>query len=555
MAKIKFSRLPAKEFELSRVNVILGANGAGKSKALTEIKSNVPSLFPGKTAVFIEGGRAIKLPAAFKANRSNFSQYETLELAKSTHKGKTQSGISDRITDTFMLLDRKGEELTRLHSDKVTEWIRNGSQGECPQREEPPLSKLCDLFSRIFPQIILTFDHDKKSIICIKNEGQPYNLTGLSDGEKQVLSIIADIGLLADENNVILIDEPELNLNPMLACRLWEEIENDLGNTTFIYCTHCISFAMRENVSNILLFGNSSDQISEIADVSNVPLDDLRELLGTIPAILATSKALVVEGRQNSFDPTFYSWLLDSKDISIIPMEGSSDVKAISSRTGIWSQVTSSVVIHGLVDKDFKPDSEIQELEESNCTSLDLHEAESYLCLPELLAEVSAKIGLVERPPTIQTIEDHIVASFESNLIRIIAKRVFARTNLLLNISISKSELSEVTDQNILKTKLVAKAIEQVDLANQRFSEDYIDSIYDQELENANKILTDRDILGILKLSEGKQLLSSLVKLTGAKNMNDLLRATTKHIKVNDVLCLKLLKEKIIEKLRNVHKS
>jgi ABC-type branched-subunit amino acid transport system ATPase component len=551
MTIITFSRLPDTPFELTRVNVILGANGAGKSKALVEIKGQVPTLFPGKTAVFIEGGRAIKLPASFKANRNNFSQYETLSLATTTHKGKTQNGISDRITDTFMLLDRKGEELTRLHSDAVTKWMKDGKNGDCPEREEPPLSKLCFLFSQIFPQISLEFNHDNKSIICVKNGGNPYSLTELSDGEKQVLSILADIGLLTDEKNVILVDEPELNLNPLLACRLWEEIENDLKNTTFIYCTHCISFTMRENVKNILLLGNSSEQISKIGDVSNVPLNELRELLGTIPAILSTSKALVVEGHQNSFDAVFYDWLLGEKGITVVPMESSSDVKAVSSRTGLWSQVTSSVVLHGVVDRDFKPDSVVQDLEASNCTALELHEAESYLCIPEVLVNITNSMGLLKELLTITEVENKIIANFQSCLLKVVAKRVFEKTNLALNISITKSELANISNEQELKAALCSKASEQVGLASDRFSDELVKDIFDEEFANANEAINSRNILKILKIGEGKQLLSTLATLTGARNMNDLLRAATKHLKIENFLLLSDLRAKILNEFED----
>ena len=59
------------QFVFSRVNVILGANGAGKSKFLTELKDSVAALTSGAKAVYIEGGRTIKIKDVLQLDHTN----------------------------------------------------------------------------------------------------------------------------------------------------------------------------------------------------------------------------------------------------------------------------------------------------------------------------------------------------------------------------------------------------------------------------------------------------------------------------------------------------
>ena len=150
---------------------------------------------------------------------------------------------------------------------------------------------------------------------CRKNNNE-YGPTGLSDGEKQVFSILVDIIELTDSNSILFVDEPELNLNPGLANRLWSSIEALLPDAVFIYATHSVSFAMRETVEHLIVMSNRDDNIQEITDLGALSHNDQQELLGNIPGLLAQGSTLVVEGHDESFDSIFYHWLLEGIDFS-----------------------------------------------------------------------------------------------------------------------------------------------------------------------------------------------------------------------------------------------
>jgi energy-coupling factor transporter ATP-binding protein EcfA2 len=543
--KIKLSRLPDQEFIFNRINILLGANGTGKSKLLKELRDRSANFYGARTVIFVEGGRTIKLTNSLQLNRNNFQQYGTLQTANTTFQNKRKTTLSDRVMDALLLLDRMGQEIRGTHSDKVNEWQKKGCAGIMPVREEPPLNKLFTLFSEIFPSIQLTLNQADKTISCIKNGSSPYPPSELSDGEKQVLSILADIAILGDENSLILVDEPELNLNPALACRVWDTIENDLPNCVFIYTTHNVGFAMRGNVNNVLVLSNTNDNISEINNIGKIESDDLRALLGSIPAILSTTNALITEGRETSFDSIFYRWLIGRNDIEIVPMGGASDVQAVSNRLGVWKAIAPSVKLLGAFDRDYKSNETISSLSSDNCIALGLHEAESYFCIPSVAVMVTEKMGLKETAPTISEIEDIILDEYKNSYLEISAQRVFDKAKLNLAVSIAKNDLKKIETVEELEKKLIEESKNQTDFAIDNLSEDKIKKYLKNEIEFAEKAISDRNIDLILTQLPGKALIAKISSISGARNPSDYARACTKHLIIGDYSQLVELKTKL----------
>lgn len=542
--KITISRLPGQEFTFNRINILLGSNGTGKSKLLNELKENAIKLFPNREVIFIEGGRAIKLTNSLKLSRENFEQYGTLSNANQNFSKKRKSTLSNRVMDALLLLDRMGESIKGSHSDKISDWVKNDKLGPMPMREEPPLNRLFTLFTEIFPSIKLNIRTQDKVIQCIKNDSESYYISSLSDGEKQVLSILADIAILGKPNSLILVDEPELNLNPALACRVWDTIENDLSNSVFIYTTHNVGFSMRSNVDNVLVLSNTNNNISEIKNIGEIETNDLRALLGSIPAILSTSNALITEGRETSFDSIFYRWLIGKNDIEIVPMGGASDVQAVSNRLGVWNTIAPSVKIVGVFDRDYKSNETIESLSSENCIPLGYHEAESYFCIPSVVVMVTEKMGLKESIPSISDIENIIIDEFQSSYLEISAQRIFDKAKLNLAVSISKNELKKIGSVEELEIKLIEESKNQTEYANVKLNEETIKAYLKEEIEYCEKAIAEKNIDIILSIMPGKSLISKMSNISGAKNPSDYARACTKHLKFEDYEQFKRLKNK-----------
>jgi ABC-type branched-subunit amino acid transport system ATPase component len=396
--------IPQISANFGRITVLLGSNGTGKSRALRQIRDRVGAFGePSRPVVYIEGGRVITIPGAISYDFNTFNEFGTVQRARNTFKSRRLAGMAARTRDAFYLLERRGVELKTQHSDAVSEWQRSGCSGECPHIEENPLDRLFKMFSEVFPEIAMRLEgDDNKQLICIKNS-QPYPATELSDGERQVLFILADIALTAEPESLIIADEPELNLNPQLAGRLWDTIEARLPNAIFVYATHNISFAMRPSIECIIALSGRGQPAMQVDSVGDIDPADARDFLGAIPAILAAQLAVVVEGEESSFDSGFYKWVVGQPEVAVVPLGNCHEVYAATTRTGVWNRLASSVQLVGVVDRDYRDDLFLNKYQ-GTCLSLAYHEAESYLCHPTVFSAIARALGTAEIIPTEQEV-------------------------------------------------------------------------------------------------------------------------------------------------------
>lgn len=521
------------QFFFSRINVILGANGAGKSKFLTELKDSVSTLTNGAMAVYIEGGRTIKIKDVLQVDHTNFGQFDRMESALAHYASKRTISLADRVFDALVVLDKRDQQMKSQHSDAVAQWAEDGQVGSCPKRAQPPLDHLFELFNEIFPQITLTYDSHSRRLAAQKN-GESYGPSSLSDGEKQVFSILADLIELDETHKLIIADEPELNLHPELAERLWTLIENEFPEKTFIYATHSINFALRENVQKVYVLSSDSANIAEFTGLDSLPRAEVTAFLGGLPGILSANRVLVTEGHEKSFDAIFYRWLLSDNRIEIYPGGGCTDVVSIVGKAGLWDKISTRINLRGVVDADFRDDDYLATLASSTVHSLRLHEAESYLCVPEIVCAIAARIGSQEKPLTTEEVESHILSLLERDLLVIAARRLFARSRIALAVSVEKKLLAAAATRDELIVEILAAAEGELEKATDMTSPLKLEGAFDVEVNLLQVVLDAKDAVSALRYVPSKELLNSLAPRTGCKNGADLMRALRRNFKPTD---------------------
>lgn len=521
------------QFDFCRINVILGANGAGKSKFLTELKDSVATLTNGAKAVYIEGGRTIKIKDVLQLDHTNVNQFDRMESALAHYTNKRATSLADRVFDALVVLDKRDTQVKSQHSDAVAAWIKDGNVGPCPQRAQPPLDHLFELFNEIFPQITLTYDSHSRRLSAQKG-GESYGPSSLSDGEKQVFSILADLIELDETHKLIVADEPELNLHPELAERLWTLIENEFPEKTFIYATHSINFALRHNVQKVYVLSSDSANIAEFTGLDSLPRTEVTAFLGGLPGILSANRVLVTEGHEKSFDAIFYRWLLSDNRIEIYPGGGCTDVTSIVGKTGLWDKISTRISLHGVIDADFRDDNYLASMVSSNVHTLRLHEAESYLCVPEIVCAIASRIGSQEVTLTPETVKSCILDFLKRDLLIIAAKRVFARSRIGLAVSVEKKLLATAATRDQLVLEIRAAAEQEIAKAENMISADQVEAIFDAEVAKLQSFIDAGDAIGALRYVPSKELLNSLAPRAGCKSGADLMRSLRRNFKPTD---------------------
>ena len=541
--------IPSISAEFGRITVLLGSNGTGKSRALKQIRGMTNSF--GETnrpAIYIEGGRVITLPNALTYDYNTYNQFGGPYVnATSNYRSRRMLPLLERNKDIFYLLERRADAQKVKHSEAVTLWQLNSCLGVCPTAEPDPLKSLFTMFSEVFPEITLTIENTNKELLAYKN-GQRYGVSELSDGERQVLFILADIAHSAEPNSLIIADEPELNLNSQLANRLWDTIEGKLPHAIFVYATHNVGFALRQSVECVIALSGHGVPAMPMKSINDLEEKDARDLLGAIPAILAAPAAVGVEGTTTSFDNGFYTWLLKRTDIAIVPLGSCQDVIAATTRRGFWQELAPTVKLIGIIDQDYRAETPWVEAE-AFCHMLEYHEAESYLCYPPLIEKLAAEIGTVEVLPSQSTIAERILLFFGDQILQIAMKRMIYRAQIKLNVALNNAQFKKVKDISYLRQLIGHAADQEAAKANDMIGSSSAIRIFDEELEHCQNVLEKRNLDEILRLCPGKELLWQLVQLAGCKDSAALARAVYKHLDPLDFAPLVKLREHIYSKI------
>ncbi|EHE6457230.1 AAA family ATPase, partial [Campylobacter coli] len=126
-------------------------------------------------------------------------------------------------------------------------------------------------------------------------------------GEELILYLISKILTIPNnEQQIIIIDEPELHLHPSLTNRLWDILEKHRQDCLFIYITHDLNFASSRTNSDkfwIKSYNGEKWEFEQISTNEIMPQELFLKLLGT------RRNVLFIEGKNNSLDFKIYSVL------------------------------------------------------------------------------------------------------------------------------------------------------------------------------------------------------------------------------------------------------
>ena len=302
--------------------IIVGANGTGKTRLAAYIEENL-----GEKAHRIAAHRALKL-------NPNVNKIPEKNAKKSLLYGENWDGIgilhrkSQRWSNnsfTHLLNDFDGV-LQYLFAQQNNLAVANNQKFN--RKEEVTNSKtkldiLQEAWETLLPHRKLHITADDIQV-SIDNE-KYYSSSDMSDGERAVFYILGQI-LAADENTVLIFDEPELHIHKSIISNLWDKIEELRPDCSFLIIIHDIEFAATRVAKKYVIRNYDP---TPAWDISEVPESNFDE--ETIAMILGSRKPILfVEGENNSLDITTYRCCYP--DWTVIPKGSCKDViQAVSS--------------------------------------------------------------------------------------------------------------------------------------------------------------------------------------------------------------------------------
>ncbi|OOX22093.1 hypothetical protein Xbuh_21215 [Xanthomonas axonopodis pv. bauhiniae] len=252
-----------------------------------------------------------------------------------------------------------------------------------------------------------------------------YNSSEMSDGERVIFYLLGQC-LSAPSNGIVVIDEPELHLHKSVQAPLWAEVEKLRPDCLFVYLTHDVDFAAsQEGAQKVWLksFDGAAWDWEVIRDDGSLPNDLLVEVLGSRKPVV------FVEGENGSHDVSLYREVLPN--FLVIPRGSCAQViqsvKALRANTQLHH-----LSVYGLIDRDRRPQVEIDALERDSIFCLTVAEVENLFCTREILEIVSTRLARDPVADLSQVIQ-FVFKKLRSELDTQVSLRVAAEVKFMLN--------------------------------------------------------------------------------------------------------------------------
>jgi energy-coupling factor transporter ATP-binding protein EcfA2 len=141
--------LPPFSADFEHVNVIMGANGSGKSKLLGVIASNLVGTGHAYKPVLVEGGRTTEFKTNVRVDQQSWHIYNNPKGLEEGYISNRSSTLNMRMRTTLLILKALEQSRKAEHSDLVQLWCDGGKSGDCPARPEMPFTfRLAELSAR-----------------------------------------------------------------------------------------------------------------------------------------------------------------------------------------------------------------------------------------------------------------------------------------------------------------------------------------------------------------------------------------------------------------------
>lgn len=392
--------------KIDSTTVIIGANGAGKSSLINELRKNSFDemyVLPAQKLLYfvlnVHDRNGITRERYIQDLKEVDLKYETIDL----YPTKIENDFSNTFTKLITLL-------VKDYTNIVTR--RSRKEKDLPLTL---LDRVEQIWNQIFPEITFNPEADNRVLEVVRN-GSKYSINGLSDGERCILFYIGNV-LLAPENSYIVVDEPETFLNAAIYNELWDLLISERSDCQFVFASHNMDFVQsRTNATYVWCKEfeapyNFDYEILE--EIQEMPLSLLTEVSGTRKPIL------FCEGTKTSLDYQIYSKLF-SEFCFVKPVQGHKQVIQHTKAYNDLQHIHGNTAF-GIIDNDWMDEKSVQDYKDINIIVLPLNEIEMILVDESVVKSVLPFDDNTEQQRKLNNFKDAIISSCRENKDKIIS--------------------------------------------------------------------------------------------------------------------------------------
>lgn len=491
--------------------VVVGANGAGKTRFGSWIEEH-----NYEKVHRISAQKSLSMPSSVSTKSIEVAKEELLYGIHNDDKnwlkqyGRKNRRWSNNLNTS--LLNDYEKLMVLLHSEEYEKSVYYKDHGG-----ERPITKL-DKIQQIWESVLPHRKLEKRAgVIDVYPNGhvdKKYNGSEMSDGERCIFYLIGEV-LCAPERSVIIIDEPEMHIHISLIKHLFDLIEAERSDCTFIYLTHSIDFAFSRQNATKLWAKSYEGEIWDFEILNEempIPEQLYLEVLGSrLPIIF-------IEGDNSSIDYEIYSQVFT--DYTLKPVNSCTKVIQIAKSFNDAFDVH-HIQSYGIIDRDRRDNVDVNNLVSKNIWVLDVAEAENLLLLKEVVETVANYMG--KNP-------EHTFSVVKQNLIDFFAKEMPSQILLFFKEILSRKyqELTNFTSHEL------PDVIKEMDIKYEGIERQ---TIFDDIRSNFQKILDNADYDSILRVFNLKNALipnSKVCEEIGVRNKEEYRKLIVTLMKKNN---------------------
>ena len=487
----------------SQIIVVIGANGSGKTRFGSDIEKRY-----NRQTHRISAQKSLSMPKDVRPTSKSQAQSEFL------YGHFDKNGNSDNLVfkegsrwghnpDTYLLNDYE-KLMVLLHTEEYETAI-SFKDSYLPNQDTPsPITNL-DKVQRIW-EYVLPHRKLKKRAGCIETYGvenveKSYNAADMSDGERIIFYLVGEV-VSAPDNSIVIIDEPEMHIHKSITKKLWDKIEIERLDCTFIYLTHDLDFAVsRQNALKIWSksYDGDSWDYETLSNDSNIPEQLFLEILGSRKPVL------FIEGDESSIDNRLMQMVFT--DFTIKPL--GSCKKVFDTAISFKDQLSfHNIESFGLIDRDRRTDDEIAHINKSNIWVASVAEIENFLIVEDVVRSVA--IEMRKNPDDVfLKVKSNVISFFQSQIEKQALEHTISRVERIFKTSTNNAVVKTFNDF-------------ETDIENFWKQQDFR-KIYEDILNSFQLIIETEDYPSVLKVFNNKGLIynSGVASLCDLNSQNE----------------------------------
>ena len=363
-----------------------GANGSGKTRLAVYIEEN-----QGLNAHRISAHRAltlnphvVKIPEKTALARMRVGRNSVPVSQAVVHRRGSRWG-SKAAVSLLNDFDPLVQALYAEQSNTALKSHKRARAGDFGHVEATKFELLCYVWERLLPKRSLVVSGDDIRV-SISGTDSTFSASEMSDGERAIFYLIGQ-ALLAKEESLLIIDEPELHVHRSIMAKLWDELESVRSDCAFVFITHDLEFAAARVGQKFVIreFGPGQNwEIERVVGDTGFG-EELESLI-----LGSRHRVIFVEGTGSSLDCALYRCCFPNQ--LVVPRGSCEDV--IHAVTSMRNNASlTRLECSGIVDADDLNQEEIERLGRLGIAVLPVAEIENIVLMPEVSRAIAEHDG------------------------------------------------------------------------------------------------------------------------------------------------------------------